>query len=177
MAYENRETRFQLLHPHITKKFGAAAPLSWMFQYKKSPRSNPSKSGITKLELKNTLNNWVGDQSNIPYGKFESITIYDSDQESFWLKRCLTNDEKIEDWNIVILYVENYVNGSRWYKTYIKNKHTHLYSGRSIGNYDHNRIGKGVVRKQSQNPIFMVEWTKLATYEPFWIELKHILNL
>lgn len=33
-----------------------------------------------------------------------------------------------------------------------------------------------MLRQPSQNPIYIVEWTKLMAFEPFWVELKNILN-
>lgn len=177
MTSENRETRFQIVHPNRIKSWRS----QWRFQYKTSPRSNPSREGITKLELKNTLNNWVGDHSICPEGTFASIPINDSEHQEFWLKRCLTEKEKIEDWDIVILYVHVLnVKDKCWYKTYIKNKHNNLYSGRTITkliNMDNNyRFKINMIRQPSQNPIYMVEWTKLMAFEPFWVELKNILN-
>ena len=171
MASENRETKFHLVHPNNSN--------SWRFQYKNSPRSNPPQKGITELELKNTLNNWLGDHSICPEGTVTSIPIHDSEHQEFWLKRCLTDEEEIKDWSIVILYVYKLPdNEEPWYQTYIKNKDNNLYSGRTITKLiNMNKNSKiNMLRQPSQNPIYIVEWTKLIAFEPFWVELKNILN-
>jgi hypothetical protein len=176
MVIENRETRFHLVHP----KCGDFT-FRWRIQYKKSARSNPSKSGISKLELTNTLNNWIADPDDyldwllIRY-VLKPMYICDSEHEDFWLRRCLTIDEKIEDWDIVILYtIYDKIKDIYWYQSYIKNKHTHLYSGRTITKLN-NKLKLNNIRQLSQNPTYIVEWTKLSAIQPFWVELKNILN-
>ena len=135
---------------------------TWRIQSK----SKSSKYGITKCELQQTLHNWIPNHSYIHKDTFVPITIYNRNQEELWLRRCITNYEHIDDWNIIILYVENF-NFKHWFKIYIKNKHTGLYSGRSVGTY---------YRKQSQSSNYTVKLKKFSAYEPFWLGLRQIIN-
>jgi len=146
---------------------------TWRIHCKRNPKSKSPKCGITKCELQQTLNNWIPPNSYTNTEIFVPITIHDRVQEELWLRRCITDDEYIDNWNIIILYVENF-NFKHWFKIYIKNKHTGLYSGRSVGTYNQKKIN--CFRKQSQSSNYMVEWNKFSAYEPFWVDLIQIMN-
>ena len=172
MAMLLNENNFVISHPR-TSKYGNNA---YWLAYDSNPRCNPSKNGITLSELKKALTQFIPDNSQY-LGGIEEIQIWDRGNEEFWLKRCLTSDENINDWKIIYIAGELLEDGSPhgWIKQVLYNTKTDKYSLRSSSKWnnedDYFKISS--VKSRAKDNDWFVEWSKLLADKQFWINLKN----
>ena len=175
---------------HLGKKAAGKYPdqMKAWWLCRTNPRariSNPPKDGISETDLLAALGSFEPDEQQYLSGS-RQILICDRDQEEFWLKRILSQNEDVADWKIVLLVNEMCTSGpTGWKKVIIKNMKTGKYSGRSIHKltsltpdqvaYFGNKLARKRVAALAQDPKWFIEWTKPAADKTFWIKLKSML--
>ena len=109
-------------------------------------------------------------------GGIKEIQIWDRGNEEFWLKRCLTSDENINDWKIIYIAGELLEDGSPhgWIKQVLYNIKTDKYSLRSSSkwNNEDEYFKINSVKSRAKDNDWFVEWSKLLADRQFWINLK-----
>jgi hypothetical protein len=182
---QSPHTKFIIAHP----KNPLRADAVWL-RMRKAPVANPTREGISGVDLIDALRNYTsdGEQSAGGLEIIISKRIGHDDQElkEFWLKRALTDGEDPNDWEIALLGKELNRDGTShgWYKTMLRNHKTKKYSGRSFSLFVNDQGDTYCMKKLQQkrppaalalNSIWFVEWSKLAADHSFWTVLKNQL--
>ena len=187
---EQEEQLSKFIIKHNGKKTKIQSSV-WL-QMRKCNVANPTKDGISGVDLIDALRNYTSDGEQYLGGVemiiSKRIGHYDHELEELWLKRALTSGEDPNDWEIVLLVKELQNDGTShgWYKAMLQNHNTKKYSGRSFSLFKDDKEKQTIYRmkklQQKRPPAAMalntkwfVEWSKLLTDHTFWNQLKNQL--
>ena len=155
----------ELCHPS-----GKNNSSTWRLFNKKNHRCNNRYA--TYDELRKALDAWEPDGS---LTFCDETSFYNINPTSkVWLRRCLLEEESIDDHSILCLYVEGYSFEHRWYKVILYDILHKRYLLRTImaitlpNPWLTNKL-------PSKDKFFKIDLSTMGTHEKFWIHVKKLI--
>ena len=144
---------------------------TWRLFNKKNHRCN--NRFATYDELRKALYAWKPDGS--PTLCAENYFYNINPTSKLWLRRCLLEEESIDDHSIFCLYVEGYSFEYRWYKVILYDSLHKRYLLRTITSITNGCVDYCKGLPLSQDKFFKVDLSTMGTHEKFWIHVKKLI--